>query len=95
MSGCIVTIDEMGCQKGVATTITDRGADYALSLKRNRGRLHEEVTEMFDHGRLTDFADMDCDWFETAEKGHGRVETRRCRGVSDRKYIAYFNDWGE
>ena len=95
LSGCIVTIDAMGCQKEIATTIIDRGADYALSLKRNQRRLHEDVTEMFDHGRRNDFADVDCEWFETVEKGHGRVETRRCRVVSDPAYIDYFNDRGE
>ena len=50
---------------------------------------------MFDHGRRNDFADVDCEWFETVEKGHGRVETRRCRVVSDPAYIDYFNDRGE
>ena len=95
VSGCIVTIDAMGCQKEIARAIVDRGADYALSLKRNQGRLHEDVSEMFDDARRTDFADVNCDWFETVEKGHGRVETRRCRVVSEPAFIDYFNDRGE
>ena len=32
LSGWIVTIDAMGCQKDIAKTITERGADYALAL---------------------------------------------------------------
>ena len=32
LSGCIVTIDAMGCQKEIASKIIERGADYALSL---------------------------------------------------------------
>lgn len=28
LSGCIATIDAMGCQKAIATTIVDKKADY-------------------------------------------------------------------
>ena len=92
LSGCIVTIDAMGCQKEIAGTITERGANYVLSLKRNQGQLYDDVAEMFEYGRQTDFADMDSDWFETVEKGHGRVETRRCAAVSSPEFIAYLNE---
>ena len=92
LSGCIVTIDAMGCQKEIAGTIAECGADYALALKRNQGQLHDDVAEMFEYGRQTDFADLDSDWFETVEKGHGRVETRRCTTVSSPEFIAYLNE---
>ena len=95
LSGCIVTIDAMGCQKEIASKIIERGADYTLSLKRNQRRLHEEVSDLFDEARREDFAELDCDWFETVEKGHGRVEIRRCWATSDAAFIAYLNDRGE
>ncbi len=44
LSGCIVTIDAMGCQKEIAKTIQDQGADYVLALKGNQGSLHDDVT---------------------------------------------------
>ena len=47
VSGCTVTIDAMGCQKEIATTITDQGADYVLALKQNQPQLYDDVTEMF------------------------------------------------
>ena len=47
---------------------------------------------MFEYGRQTDFAHMDSDWFETVEKKHGRVETRRCTAVSCPEFIAYLNE---
>ena len=37
LSGCIVTIDAMGCQREIARTIVDRGADYLLAVKENQG----------------------------------------------------------
>lgn len=36
ISGCIVTIDAMGCQKRIAAKIIDKGADYVLALKKNQ-----------------------------------------------------------
>ena len=95
LSGCIVTIDVIWYQKETASKIIERGADYALSLKRNQSRLHEEVSELFDEAGREPFAFLDCDWFETVEKGHGRAETRRCRSVSDAAFIGYLNDRGE
>ena len=92
VSGCVVTIDAMGCQKEIAGTVTERGANYVLSLKRNQGQLHDDVAEMFEYGRQTDFADMDSDWFETVEKGHGRVETRRCTTLWSPEFISYLNE---
>ena len=92
VSGCIVTIDAMGCQKEIASTITDRGADYVLALKENQPQLHEDVREVFDHARRTGFADLDHDFCETVNKGHGRIETRRCWAISDPDYISYVND---
>src|SRR5919108_5022598 len=43
LKGCIVTIDAMGCQKGIAAQIIDQGGDYVLALKGNQGQLHEDV----------------------------------------------------
>jgi predicted transposase YbfD/YdcC len=43
VSGCIVTLDAMGCQTDVAEKIIDREADYVLALKENQGNLYEDV----------------------------------------------------
>ena len=92
VSGCTVTIDAMGCQKEIATTITDQGADYVLALKQNQPQLHNDVTEMFDHAQRSEFSDLDHHFSETIEKGHGRIEKRRCWAVSDPDHLGYVND---
>ena len=92
VSGCIVTIDAIGCQKEIAATIIDQDADYVLALKENQPQLHDDVVEIFDVVRKTDFAGIDHDFCETVNKGHGRIETRRCWSVSDPDYIGYIND---
>src|SRR5436305_13894730 len=38
ISGAIVTIDAMGCQKEIARTVRERGAHYVLALKANHER---------------------------------------------------------
>ena len=37
ISGCIVTIDAMGCQREIARQILDQGGDYVLALKGKSG----------------------------------------------------------
>ena len=94
VSGCVVTIDAMGCQKEVAAKIVDKGGDYALALKRNQRLLRSDVDAMFS-GIGGGSSDPPFDYCETVNKNHGRVETRRCWSVSDPDWIGYFNDRGE
>jgi hypothetical protein len=48
LSGCIVTIDAMGCQKKIAQEIIKADADYVLALKGNQETVHEEVKMFLD-----------------------------------------------
>jgi len=47
LSGCIVTIDAMGCQTAIAATIVRGGADYVLALKDNQPTLRQGVATYF------------------------------------------------
>ena len=85
----------MGCQKDIATTIIDQGADYVLALKENQPQLHQDVTDTFEQARQTGFDSLDHDFHETVNKGHGRIETRRCWSVSDPDHLSYINDRNE
>lgn len=92
VSGCIVTIDAMGCQKGIAAKVVDKGADYVLAVKKNQPELHEAVKDTFDQARRDGFANVAHRFSETIDKGHGRIETRRCWAVSDPDYINYVDE---
>jgi hypothetical protein len=48
LSGCIVTLDAMGCQKNIAKEIIEADADYVLALKGNQEKVHEEVKTFLD-----------------------------------------------
>ena len=92
LSGCIVTIDAMGCQKEIAQEIIDNGADYVLAVKENQGRLYGDVKDSFDCAHRTGFEDVEHDYYETVGKGHGRIETRRCWSISDREQLDYIDE---
>jgi hypothetical protein len=58
LAGCIVTIDAMGCQTDIASTIIKQHADDVLVLKGNQGQLHADVQEWFEWAKQSNFADM-------------------------------------
>lgn len=74
LSGCIVTIDAIGCQKSIAQLLTERGADYLLALKKNQAQLYDEVRTMFTCERKSKFVHLPHNYHQTVEKDHGRIE---------------------
>lgn len=94
LSGCIVTIDAMGCQKDIARQIVEQGADYVLALKENQGQLYREVTDTFKSGLGSAFEGLQHDFYQTVGKGHGRIETRQCWVVSEPEVLEYLNEKG-
>ena len=76
VSGAIVTIDAMGCQKEIAAKIRAGGGDYVLTVKENQERLLDDVQACFVKGWDTEFAGMQHSYHVTEESGHGRQETR-------------------
>lgn len=48
LEGCIVTINAMGTQTEIAKKITEKGADYILSLKENQKSLYADVKLFFE-----------------------------------------------
>lgn len=72
LTGALVTIDAMGCQRGIAEAIRGRGADYLLALKDNWATLAEDVRLFFARAPAAAL-----DVFETVDGDHGRIETRR------------------
>ena len=76
LSGCLVTIDAMGCQTEIAAQIVESGADYVLAVKGNQPTLHDGIRAFFLDHLEDDFARMKVSRRETAEHGHGREESR-------------------
>ena len=93
IEGCIVTIDAMGCQKQIVSTIVDKGADYLLGLKGNQGALHEDVAFFFQDCLASGFKDVTYDYHETVDGDHGRIETRRYWTTFDVDWLSGKENW--
>lgn len=91
--GCLVSIDAMGCQREIAKTIIEQGADYVLALKENQGNLHADVQELFTLARKEDFKNIEHQFHSTVEKGHGRIETRRYWTMGNTEYLIGAEKW--
>lgn len=76
VSGCIVTADAMSCQKQITKKITEKGADYALSLKENQPTLCQEVQEYFATALENPAQYPELMSCRTKDCGHGRIENR-------------------
>jgi predicted transposase YbfD/YdcC len=74
ISGALVTIDAMGCQKEIADLIREGEGDYVLAVKQNQPTLYERVEAAIGAGLEQDTSDLD--EHETVEVGHGRQEAR-------------------
>lgn len=89
LSGCIVTIDAIGCQKEIAQTIVARGADYVLAVKENQGRLYEDVRDLFAEAEKAQWREVPHLHCRTVNKDHGRLEIRECWTLDDWEYLDY------
>jgi predicted transposase YbfD/YdcC len=92
VSGCVVTIDAMGCQTNIAETIVQEEADYVLALKDNQQGLRASVETIFD--RLVESDHEAHSPHKHVTGGHDRVETRRCWATDvDGKGLVDQTEW--
>lgn len=77
LSGSLVTIDAMGCQKKITKAIRKADADYVLAVKENQKILYDEIKQCLDAVIDDNFMADKVNYVETTEKVHGRIETRR------------------
>ncbi len=82
ITGAIVTLDAMGCQKKIAQQIVDQKGDYVLSLKGNHGQLHDDVKVYLDSAESTSVAQA-----TDVDAGHGRVESRTIKVCDDIEWL--------
>jgi predicted transposase YbfD/YdcC len=83
VSGCIVTVDALGCQTEVAQTVLDRGGDYLFALKGNHPLLYADSELLFsDLAAAGIKLTPDCVAHDV-NKDHGRIEIRKAWVVQD------------
>ena len=104
LSGCIVTLDAMGCQKKIAREIMEADANYVLALKGNHEMVHQEVKTFLEQtiresrerrprGVKPSRAAASLAVLETVDKDHGRFEVRRYYQSSELSWFADLGKW--
>jgi predicted transposase YbfD/YdcC len=100
LSGALVTIDAIGCQKAIAQTIVAGGGDYVLVVKENQGRLLDDIQDTVTQVLEGALPARRVRTRTTREEGHGRAEVRSCvvvqhvAGIRDRKSWAHLTTVG-
>jgi predicted transposase YbfD/YdcC len=90
MRGALVSIDALGCQRGLAALIREREADFVLSVKENQPTLHDEVGQYLLDAQAADGAD---DYARTEETQHGRHEVREAYVMHDVEDCVTASEW--
>jgi predicted transposase YbfD/YdcC len=91
LSGALVTIDAIGCQKAIAQKVVAGGGDYVLVAKANQGHLLEDIQETVSRALDGELPAGAVRTHTTRDYGHGRAEERSCvviehvAGIRDRK----------
>ena len=100
LSGALVTIDAIGCQKAIAQKIVAGGGDYVLVVKGNQERLLADIQQIVTAALDGDLPARVVAQHTTVERGHGRQEERSCvvvhqvAGIRDRKLWSHLTTVG-
>lgn len=89
LEGCIVTIDAMGCQTEIASQIVEQGGEYLLAVKKNQGKLFDDIEFTFKQAQKVGFIGIDSDFDVQKGYEHGREEKRECWILDDEKALSF------
>ena len=93
IEGAAVTIDAMGCQRGIAAKIIAKKADYILALKGNQGTLRDGVEVFVDEQKALKYRNTTISTHQTIDADHGRIETRNDTVIHDADWLQARHQW--
>jgi predicted transposase YbfD/YdcC len=93
LHGALVSIDAIGCQKGIAQQIRAGGGDYLLAVKDNQPTLSADIQECFIRAYDQDFAGIKHRILTTREISHGRYEERRYTVLYEPRGLSSKEEW--
>ena len=92
LRGCLVSLDALACQPGIAERILGRGGEYLITLKGNRKKVHAEVRDWFAANAFALGAPLrPC--FDAFDESHGRLVRRRVFACTDLSPFGTLADW--
>jgi len=93
IKGCICTIDAIGTQVKIAKLIVALGGSYFLPIKKNQPQLYEDVSLYMDDVAQGTMPGAKYTYYETIEKGHGRIEKRQCWTITNLNWLYRIKRW--
>lgn len=93
LKGCILSMDAMGTQKGIANLIRIKQAHYVLALKENHKRFYRSVDRVFMDGDKINYQTMVFRCEKRKDYGHGRIEERTYTALPMMYFYKYKKDW--
>lgn len=88
LKNVILSGDAAYCQHSLASYVNAQGGDYVLNLKGNQPEAKAEIHPLLETLAASRPPDL-----EQTEKGHGRLETRRCWATGDVAGLACRGQW--
>ncbi|MGU5727256.1 ISAs1-like element ISAeme1 family transposase, partial [Aeromonas caviae] len=89
IKGCLVSIDAMGCQTEIASTIIKGGGDYLLAVKGNQPTLHNAVRAALGESTKKPLSEETF----SVEKEHGRIDGREYHVLPAGALSEQFPEW--
>lgn len=90
--GDTVTIDAIGCQKGVVSDIRKRKADYMIALKKNQGKLFDEAENFFNQA-IENEEYAPCVIHKTEERSRDRREEHEVWVTEELDWLDVQTEW--
>lgn len=90
---CIITIDAMGTQKGIANLTRIKQAHYVLALKKNHKRFYRYVERVFNGADELNYQNMVHCSDDSKQYGHGRIEERHYTILPMMYFFKYKEHW--
>jgi predicted transposase YbfD/YdcC len=90
---CDITADALHCQTNTVRAIRTAEAHYTISVKANQKALYHDIRTTFTRLRADDQPPIPT--YETIEKGHGRIETRRYWITDDLSQLSTRDAWAD
>ncbi len=90
--GDTVTIDAIGCQKTIVSDIRRQKADYLIALKKNQGKLFDEVENFFNQA-LNNEEYAPCSIHRSEEKTRDREEKYEVWVTEELDWLDMRSDW--
>ncbi len=87
-----VTIDAGGIYKEVIDAVVDNGGHYVVAVKNNQPTLYNDIINSFSP-ELQASEPKNYSEYESIDKGHGRIETRKCTICKSTSLISHKKKW--